>query len=178
MERFTATDDKGMLLTMTIRKRPTFALAWTKFKYIFGDGNVIGVGEKIGGKIKFNIDLGTSDPNLGFTNACAIRMSYVFNQTGLTVPYMEGKVSSGENGDWYIFRVRDLVSFVLEKMGPPDQVSELPNPSHFKNKKGIIVFEVEGWSDATGHATLWNGVTCSDSCYFPRAQRALFWELK
>lgn len=103
MERFTATDDKGMLSTMTIRKRPAFALAWTKFKYIFGDGDVIGVGEKIGGKIKFNIDLGASDPNLGFTNACAIRMSYVFNQAGLTVPYMEGKVSSGENGGWYIF---------------------------------------------------------------------------
>lgn len=32
---------------------------------------------------------------------------------------MEGKVSSGENGDWYIFRARDLVSFVSEKMGPP-----------------------------------------------------------
>lgn len=163
---------------MTTLKRPAFALAWTKFKYIFGDGDVIGVGERIGGKIKFNIDLGASDPNLGFTNACAIRMSYVFNQTGLTVPYIEGKVSSGENGSWYIFRVRDLIQFISEKMGQPDQVSELPTPSHFKNKKGVIVFEVEGWSDATGHVTLWNGVTCSDSCYFPRARRALFWELK
>ncbi|MFY7828926.1 MAG: T6SS effector amidase Tae4 family protein [Flectobacillus sp.] len=27
----------------------------------------------------------------------------------------------------------------------------------FKNRRGIICFEVTGWNDATGHFTLWDG---------------------
>ncbi|WP_420895097.1 T6SS effector amidase Tae4 family protein [Snodgrassella communis] len=50
-------------------------------------------------------------------------------------------------------------------------------------KKGIILFEVSGWSDATGHATLFNGYKCYDSSYFNEpestyiAERANFWRL-
>ena len=53
-------------------------------------------------------------------------------------------------------------------------------------RKGIILFQISGWSDAMGHATLFNGNTCYDHCYFkenePEADyitdRANFWELK
>ncbi|WP_275556011.1 T6SS effector amidase Tae4 family protein [Mixta sp. Marseille-Q2659] len=39
---------------------------------------------------------------------------------------------------------------------------------------GILIFTVNSWSDASGHATLWNGYTCSDHCYFPLANRLLY----
>ncbi|WP_232427669.1 T6SS effector amidase Tae4 family protein [Burkholderia ubonensis] len=51
------------------------------------------------------------------------------------------------------------------------------------NKQGIILFEVSGWSNATGHATLFNRRTCYDQCYFNksganyRTDRAHFWSL-
>lgn len=50
-------------------------------------------------------------------------------------------------------------------------------------KKGIILFVVSGWPDATGHATLWNGSACYDHCYFNepgaryKTDKANFWSL-
>nr|WP_217496994.1 T6SS effector amidase Tae4 family protein [Pseudoduganella umbonata] len=53
-----------------------------------------------------------------------------------------------------------------------------------KGKKGVILFEVSGWSDAQGHATLFDGRSCYDHCYFNepeakfRTDRANFWRLR
>lgn len=47
----------------------------------------------------------------------------------------------------------------------------------FFGLKGILVFGVQ-WSDASGHATLWDGIRCSDHCYFPVAMEASIWFLK
>lgn len=163
---------------MPVSERPKFGIALAKFRFIYGDGDLASVGEKIGGKVKYNIDLGESDPLLGFTNGCAIRMSYVLNHVGIRIPYMEGKVSSGAHGKWYLFRVRDLISFLSYKFGDPDKVIANPNPSDLKNRKGLLIFDVDVWSDATGHVTLWDGIICSDSCYFPQARQASFWEFR
>lgn len=52
-----------------------------------------------------------------------------------------------------------------------------------RGKKGVILFEVTGWSDAAGHATVFNGTQCYDHCYFNepgatyRTDRANFWSL-
>jgi hypothetical protein len=52
------------------------------------------------------------------------------------------------------------------------------------NKKGFIVFIVKGWSNATGHITLWDGLNCEDETdYFDHDPgvtntNILFWELK
>ncbi|MCP3849934.1 MAG: hypothetical protein GY694_06815 [Gammaproteobacteria bacterium] len=48
----------------------------------------------------------------------------------------------------------------------------------FSKHKGFLVFEVDQWRDATGHATIWDGAHCSDKCYFPIAQKAYLWILK
>lgn len=60
--------------------RAKFATLWHHFSIIYGDGSVGSVGQKIGGKVGENIKLGITDPKAGFTNACAIRMSYAFNR--------------------------------------------------------------------------------------------------
>jgi hypothetical protein len=60
---------------------------------------------------------------------------------------------------------------------------QLPRPS-LVGKKGVILFEVSSWSDPQGHATLFNGQSCYDHCYFNepeakyRTDRANFWGLR
>ncbi|MEI2418447.1 type VI secretion system amidase effector protein Tae4 [Orrella sp. JC864] len=150
--------------------RPSFNLAWGAFSRV--NGSVAHVGRVIGGKVQANIDAGI------FTNACAIRLSYVLNQTGFAIGAGAGATSSGANGARYLYRVRDLVPHLQSLFGPPDEVFQNPTPAMFAGRKGIIVFEVAIWSDASGHATLWNGGACADTCYFRESTRASLWELK
>ncbi|WP_312829678.1 T6SS effector amidase Tae4 family protein, partial [Pantoea anthophila] len=50
--------------------------------------------------------------------------------------------------------------------GKPDLTVRSPKPASFNGKQGLIVFQGNGWSNARGHVTLWNGNICSDSCHF------------
>lgn len=90
---------------------------------------------------------------------------------------MHGKTVSGKNGNWYLYTVENLKQHLISTLGKPDLDVSTPKPIDFKNKKGILIFDVN-WSDATGHATIWDGVNCSDKCYFPKATKAYLWELK
>jgi len=121
------------------------------------------VGEKLGGKVKLNIDNGV------FKNGCAIRMSYVLNKSGVTIPHISGKTSSGENKDaWYIYNISNLRLFLIEKFGRPEKFTPTEARLKLADKKGIISFGVSGWEDgASGHITLWKGGACADACYFP-----------
>jgi hypothetical protein len=157
-------------------KRPPFAQVWTHFKAIYGSGTVASVGTMIGGKVLANIQLGQKNPNVGFTNACAIRMSYSLNHAGVHITHGVWKTVTGADGRQYIFRVRDLLKFLTQRFGDPDRIVKNPTPESFTAMKGILVFAVD-WADASGHATLWDGVTCSDHCYFPAASEASLWFL-
>ncbi|AEG71921.1 conserved hypothetical protein (plasmid) [Ralstonia solanacearum Po82] len=52
-------------------------------------------------------------------------------------------------------------------------------------RKGVVLFEVSGWSDAQRHATRFNGSPCYDHCYCYfnepganyRTDRGHFWSL-
>lgn len=157
--------------------RPMFQIMWSHFVTVYGDGSVPSVGKKIGGKVQDNIELGVKDPKAGFTNACAIRMSYSLNYSGTSIPKGAWKTVSGGDKKHYIYRVADLTKYLAQTFGKPDKTVKNPKPSDFANLKGILVFGVQ-WSDATGHVTLWNGSTCSDHCYFPVAAEASIWLLK
>lgn len=156
--------------------RPSFLQAWQRFSEI--NIAVPEVGKKIGGNVEFNIELGEKDPLQGFTNACAIRMSYTLNYSGYKVERGPWKTVSGKDKNWYIYKVKDMISFLTYKFGKPDKIIKNPTPSDFANLRGILVFNVPGWQDASGHATLWDGTTCSDHCYFPKANEASIWLLK
>jgi hypothetical protein len=151
---------------------------WNNFTAIYGDGSVASVGKKIGGKVGENFELGIKDPNNGFTNACAVRMSYSFNYSGAPVERGTWSTVSGGDKKWYIYRVRDLLAYLKYNFGKPDKTVKSPKASDFSGLKGILVFSVAIWTDASGHATLWNGSTCSDHCYFPVATEASLWLLK
>ncbi|MDR2018876.1 MAG: type VI secretion system amidase effector protein Tae4 [Syntrophobacterales bacterium] len=85
----------------------------------------------------------------------------------------------------YFFRVRDLIDFLRTEWGAPDKVVRYPHPSDLEGEQGIITFTVTGWSDAGGHATLYDGRSrsCYDSCYFYEKEaahtttQANFWSL-
>lgn len=158
--------------------RPKFALARQAFREVYDEAGktVSGVGTLIGGKVDYNINALTPEQGR-FENACAIRMSYVLNKTGNKVPFISGQTVSGGAGDWYIYKVKTLILYLKKKFGEPDLTVDTPKAADFHEKKGILVFDVTQWVDASGHATIWDGNTCSDTCYFPIAKRAYLWQL-
>lgn len=134
--------------------------AWNAFTTI--NIPVKEVGKKLGGKVQENIDM----PEGGFENACPIRMSYVLNQIGLPIHKNTryGSVS-GADGRQYLYRIGDMMDYLEHLFGKPDKKVTAPKPSDFANMKGIIVVKGHGWGNAKGHVTLWNGMSCSDSCH-------------
>jgi len=160
--------------------KPFYSVALQHFNTI--KVNLSQVGEKLGGMVKWNIDNGV------FKNGCAIRMSYVLNKSGVTIPQIKGKTSSGENKEaWYIYNIGNLRLFLIEKFGRPKTFTPTEARSKLENKKGIVAFGVSGWTDgASGHITLWGGKACVDACYFPddhinprlSTHSVEFWELK
>lgn len=159
--------------------RPKLQKTRLAFRKVYDDigKSVSAVGTLIGGKVNYNINNLT--PAQGqFQNACAIRMSYALNQSGIKIPHLPGKTVSGKGGDWYLYKVVDLIDFLKKRFGEPDVIFTTPTIGKLLPYKGIVVFEVDQWDDATGHATVWDGVTCSDKCYFEQSKKAYLWELK
>lgn len=162
--------------------RPAFTSAWAASKKIFSPLNPEQkVAEVIGGNVAANIT-STTNP---WRNTCAVRMSYILNSSGIVIPKLPGATVSGADKRQYFFRVPDVISFLIREWGKPDLIVKTPlssDPS-LKNKKGVVMFEVSGWSDARGHASLWNSQQCYDHCYFNepganyRTDRVSFWSL-
>ncbi|GLR08537.1 hypothetical protein GCM10007905_12560 [Mixta theicola] len=66
---------------------------------------------------------------------------------------------------------------MYEIYGKPEKTVVNPTVHDFNGLNGMLVFTVNGWNDASRHATFWNGSTCSDHCYFPLANEASIWIL-
>ncbi|MET3133587.1 hypothetical protein AAKU55_003877 [Oxalobacteraceae bacterium GrIS 1.11] len=161
---------------------PAFATAWAASQRIYSPVNP---GEKVaqvvGGAIAANIH----DKKNPWKNTCAVRMSYILNQSGLIIPAMPSKTKKGADHQNYFFKVKDVIAFLKLRWGAPEIVAYPPSGGGaLAGKKGIILFEVQGWSDANGHATLFNGASCYDHCYFNepgatyRTNKANFWALR
>lgn len=113
-------------------------------------------------------------------NSCAIRMSKALNYSGVKLPstdigYREDNSSNGtlkgKDGYYYWFRVKSLGNYLKKKLGKPDldihlktaklgEKKEKMSTENWKKvqaMKGIVMFEVSGWGNASGHFTLWDG---------------------
>jgi hypothetical protein len=113
--------------------------------------------ETIGGGL---LEYYKNDPN-SWENSCAIRMSKALNYSGVVLPNAPSKGGTiiGKDKNKYWIRVMDLKKYLYELFHKPD-IEEKAGPNavdKFKEKKGIIVFEVSGWGNASGHFTLWDG---------------------
>lgn len=140
--------------------RPLFKNAWAAFMAVRLP--VAEVGRKIGGNVQKNVEM----PIGGFQNACPIRMSYVLNNTGFPIRKSAryAMVSGGDQMQ-YLFRVEDMMKYLEDTFGKPDQLVRSPKPADFAGRQGIIVVKGHGWGNARGHVTLWDGTHCSDSCH-------------
>jgi hypothetical protein len=163
--------------------RPSFTTAWAASMRIYDPTDSSAkVARMIGGHVEKNIN--NPDPRLRWNNTCAVRMSLILNQSGMLIPGMAGQTVSGADGRQYFFRVKSLIEFLKQRWGSPDVVKYPPSGGGaLAGSKGVILFEVSGWQDAQGHATLFNGRICYDHCYFNepgstyRTDRANFWSL-
>lgn len=163
--------------------RPSFSAAWAASMRIYDPANAAGrVAQVIGGYVEKNIN--NPDPKQRWSNTCAVRMSYILNESGFAIPGLPGQTVSGADKRQYFFRVKDLIAFLRQRWGQPEVVSYPPSGGGaLAGKRGLVLFEVSGWTDAAGHATLFDGKTCYDHCYFNepearyRTDRANFWSL-
>ena len=71
-----------------------------------------------------------------------------------------------------------MKDYLTKIFGKPDFAYAAPTMEKLLTHKGIIIFEVEGWGDASGHATIWDGLRCSDKCYFDKAKKVHLWSLE
>lgn len=153
---------------------PPFEQMWTAYPR----GEVADVKKLVGG----NVDADW------ITNTCAIRMSRAFNYAGQPIPKdfalpHDKTLATVRGGDdlRYAFRVAELKAYLEARYGMPTKIVEAEaggqgvDADDFRGYKGVIVFDVKGWDDATGHIDLWDGEAPAGHAYFERAHRVALW---
>ena len=113
----------------------------------------------IGGQLASNVQV----PGFGPTgNTCAVRMSRAFNYGAM--PISAKLVASlrlhplvGADKRPYLFRVSEMRTYIAHALGVASRTVTRNFNTAFTGKRGIVAFEVRGWSDASGHVALWNG---------------------
>jgi hypothetical protein len=120
------------------------------------------------------------------TNTCVVRLSRSFNASGNPIPAVDGDELTtvrGGDGRQYALRVHEFTRWMKKRYGTADLVHAFPDPGggdvpeSFLGRQGVIVFEVDGWTDASGHVDLWNGARCRHADYFARASKVMLWDV-
>ncbi len=135
--------------------RPSFTRMWNNFPDHVKFRTLGDLYRHLGGKATLNINA----PGFGENgNACASRMSVALNQSGSLIrPSAKYKTIGCADKSRIIFNVIGLKTYLNDTFGPPDDDETFPFDDAFSGQKGIIAFNVEGWSDASGHIALYNG---------------------
>ncbi|ASK53665.1 hypothetical protein CEQ48_02375 [Vibrio tarriae] len=185
------TASAGNSATTVNIKRPRFSDLWSAYLEV-GFKPAPEVYELVGGRA---FELYESD-NTSYANACALRMSRGFNYGGFLIPggtiietYPIYRVRGADN-KVYILRVKDLIKYIEFNWGKPEYDMSPSDISAISGKKGLIIIEVSGWGDASGHVTLWNGSSTGDGSRYQelgyyehyngavKPKRVMLWELK
>jgi hypothetical protein len=79
----------------------------------------------------------------------------------------------------YALRKNDIKDYMKAKYGKADLITKSTDKdfdeqiSKIQGQKGVIVFDVSGWGNATGHITIYDGNgNCGHDCYFKDAIEA------
>ena len=99
---------------------------------------------------------------------------YAFNKSGKLISKTDGAVSSGADKKWYLYRVKDFINFMKSNYTDYETATDI---SKFQGKKGVIVFEDSGWSDATGHVDLYDGEQVEGSDYSDKAKSMTLYKI-
>jgi hypothetical protein len=125
-------------------------------------------------------------------NTCAIRVSYALNFSGIDdlkidaafaamskeIHFITDKSKPAKNVV-YIYRVDEFANYLLKKYGRP-QIWAKKGHDNLRQKvygkKGIILFVVNSWDNATGHFDLWNKDKPAHEDYFDQASDVFLWQ--
>ena len=153
-------------MTGSCMHRPSFAACWSAAQRIYEPSNPSDkVARVVGGAVAWNILKAAHSQR--WRNTCAVRMSYILNHSGLLIPVIPKSTVPGADHRQYFFRISALKAFLQQRWGLADQCLYDPVSGYgFRLSKGILIFDVSGWGDASGHATLFDGRRCYDQCYF------------
>lgn len=127
------------------------------------------------------------------TNTCTIRMSYSLNNTGAKLDpeivagldrskIIRDASTPSKKNDLYIITVEEFAKYMLRKYGRPQIVHSASKGENLQQatladkQRGIILFAVKGWSDATGHFDLWDGANAAHGAYFDKATDVYIWK--
>jgi len=115
-------------------------------------------------------------------NICTIRLSRAFNATGDPIKKIPGlSILIGNDKKRYAYRVSEITRYLENIYGPPTVSKESEEPEALRKavqgKRGIIIFKVKGWEEATGHADLWDGAHARYREYFHKAHKVLLWQI-
>jgi len=158
------------------QKWPSFDKLWKWYPH----GEAPDVKRRIGGDIDAE----------WISNTCTVRVtrSMVMSGAGIDPSF---KLANGKNillvkgadGKGLAIRVAEFKQYAVAKYGAPTLKHKNPGdgsetiPSIFQGKRGMIMFDVRVWSDATGHFDLWDGSSCAHNCYFDKAREVWLWEI-
>ena len=134
---------------------------------------------------KIKRDIGKDVNQSHYHNTCVIRLSHAFNYANHPIPSDTAvfRTKQGADGKWYGLRVSEFRKYMERTYGKPT-VLERPakkgggiSPSKFKGYRGILGLAVDGFSDATGHFTLWeiDRLLYGHMEYFKRSHEAALW---
>jgi hypothetical protein len=90
-------------------------------------------------------------------------MSKAFNYAGKAheIPHSSKRLLTlkGRDGKNYAIRVPEFINYLHRHYCAPDIVKtgSAMTAASFSGKKGIIAWLIDGWHDARGHFTLWDG---------------------
>lgn len=181
----------GSVSTEVKIKRPRYSDLWNAYAEV-GLMDAASVYDLVGGDAAA---LRSQKPD-DYANACALRMSRAFNYGAYKIP--TGTIIKnksiyrvrGGDGMPYILRVDEMIDFLEYNWGHADLVMTRGGDGAISGKKGVIVVEVSGWSDARGHVVLWDGAKTGDGSDYQRLDshswensraslvRTNYWELK
>jgi hypothetical protein len=135
----------------------------------------------VGGNVASVFNEHKNDPGgNAYENTCALRMSVALNKSGndldTKVKNRKGRSMYTEKGGDkkdYALRKDDVKDYMAGKYGMPDISTKSTDKdfdaqiSNIQGQKGVIVFDVTGWGNATGHVTIYDGNgNCGHDCYF------------
>jgi len=155
-----------------LKDRPNLQVMWENYLYDRPEG----IWGEIGGKVEVNGNLPLDQGK--WTNACAVRLSYMLNKAGHKIPRGgDNTTVSGGNKDQYYYRVTDMERYLLGVYGAPDVAitDGTGNSFDLPPEPGIVLMDFPD-SSFTGHVTVWNGAGTVDGAEIG-GYRVLFWSL-
>lgn len=117
--------------------------------------------------------------NPSYQNTCATRMSYASVQGMIKFLKIQFKGRDVNPLDEKkIIQIKEINKIKEVEVLTDNAINKFIND--ITNKKGIIIYEIPIWPDATGHVTLWDGKECVDGTnhFVDSPTNLLFWELR